>query len=76
LWEVACVLLNRWRDSPSSAPARHSAGDAWSAWADTVDRTQRQFAGPRAAEDLTDDDRRFLLQVTAQGRVAGDGSAD
>jgi hypothetical protein len=70
LWDAACVLLKFWRESPSSSPARHSAGDAWTAWADTVNRTQQHFAGPRAAEDLIDDDRRFLLQVTAQGRVA------
>ena len=69
LWEAACVLLDRWRKSMPASPARHSFGDPWTAWAEIVDQTQRHFAGERAADEIDDADRSFLLSVTSNGTV-------
>lgn len=69
LWDAACALLRCWRVALPAEPARHATGDRWTAWAESVERVQQHFRGPRAPDDFGADDRTLLRQVTLDGQL-------
>lgn len=70
-WEAACALLRHWRAcGPPAIPWHSDVGSVYDAWSDIADRTRTHFEGPRAADDLDEADRDFLVRITGRGTSA------